>query len=85
LIGVYFDENPGGVDEHAKKREYLFALGKLWNNGITIAPETASTSYVTFGRVLIGSKIHKSSHLVRHTASEHRIATDFLRGEDDRE
>jgi glutathione-independent formaldehyde dehydrogenase len=36
LIGVYFDEDPGGVDKYAKQGEFLFPLGKLWNNGITI-------------------------------------------------
>jgi glutathione-independent formaldehyde dehydrogenase len=36
LIGVYFDEDPGGVDKHAKKSELLFPPGSMWNKGVTI-------------------------------------------------
>jgi hypothetical protein len=43
LPGIYFSEDPGGVDEHAKKGEYRFPLGALWEKGITVgqgqAPE----------------------------------------------
>ena len=34
LIGVYFDEDPGGVDKHAKKGEFLFPLGLPGNNHV---------------------------------------------------
>lgn len=36
LIGVYFDEDPGGVDKHAKRGEFLMPLGKLWGKAVTI-------------------------------------------------
>jgi glutathione-independent formaldehyde dehydrogenase len=36
LIGVYFSEDPGGVDQHARKGEYLFPLGEIWDKGIGI-------------------------------------------------
>ncbi len=36
IIGVYFPEDPGGVNEHAKKGEYLFPLGEIWDKGIGI-------------------------------------------------
>ena len=34
LIGVYFDEDPGGADKNAKKGRFLFPLGQFWNKGL---------------------------------------------------
>ena len=36
LIGVYFSEDPGGVDKNAKKGRYVFPLGEFWDKGIGI-------------------------------------------------
>ncbi len=36
IIGVYFAEDPGGVDQAAKRGDYLIPLGKLWDKGISI-------------------------------------------------
>lgn len=37
LIGVYFPEDPGGVNAQAKKGQFVFPLGEFWEKGITIA------------------------------------------------
>jgi glutathione-independent formaldehyde dehydrogenase len=44
LIGVYFDEDPGGVDKNAREGEFVLPLGKFWNNGVTIGQGQASSS-----------------------------------------
>ena len=36
LIGVYFPEDPGGVDAAAKAGVYPVPLGKLWEKGIEV-------------------------------------------------
>ncbi|HEX5228443.1 MAG TPA: glutathione-independent formaldehyde dehydrogenase [Bryobacteraceae bacterium] len=67
LIGVYFDEDPGGVDKHAKKGEFLFPLGKFWNNGITIGQGQAPVKkYNVYLRDLIINGKAKPSFIVSH-------------------
>jgi glutathione-independent formaldehyde dehydrogenase len=67
LIGVYFDEDPGGVDKHAKKGEFLFPLGKFWNNGITIGQGQAPVKkYNVYLRNLIIAGKAKPSFIVSH-------------------
>ena len=67
LIGVYFDEDPGGVDKHAKKGEFLFPLGKFWNNGITIDQGQAPVKkYNVYLRDLIIAGKAKPSFIVSH-------------------
>jgi len=36
LIGVYFPEDPGGVDEAAKQGRFTLPLGLAWNKGLAI-------------------------------------------------
>ncbi len=36
IIGVYFADDPGGVDENAKKGIYDYPLGELWDKGTGI-------------------------------------------------
>ena len=67
LIGVYFDEDPGGIDKHAKKGEFLFPIGKLWNKGITIGQGQAPVKkYNAFLRDLIIAGKAKPSFIVSH-------------------
>ncbi|HWC97961.1 MAG TPA: glutathione-independent formaldehyde dehydrogenase, partial [Candidatus Sulfopaludibacter sp.] len=67
LIGVYFDEDPGGVDQHAKKGEYLFPLGALWNKGVTIGQGQAPVKrYNVYLRDLIIAGRAKPSFIVSH-------------------
>jgi glutathione-independent formaldehyde dehydrogenase len=67
LIGVYFDEDPGGVDKHAKKGEFLFPLGKLWNKGVTIGQGQAPVKkYNAYLRDLIIAGKAKPSFIVSH-------------------
>jgi glutathione-independent formaldehyde dehydrogenase len=67
LIGVYFDEDPGGVDKHAKKGEFLFPLGKLWSKGITIGQGQAPVKkYNVYLRDLIVAGKAKPSFIVSH-------------------
>jgi glutathione-independent formaldehyde dehydrogenase len=37
LIGVYFPQDPGGVDEPAKQGRFMLPLGEAWNKGVSIA------------------------------------------------
>jgi glutathione-independent formaldehyde dehydrogenase len=67
LIGVYFNEDPGGVDKHAKKGEFLFPLGKLWNGGISIGQGQAPVKkYNVYLRDLIIAGRAKPSFIVSH-------------------
>jgi glutathione-independent formaldehyde dehydrogenase len=67
LIGVYFDEDPGGVDKHAKKGEFMFPLGKLWNKGITIGQGQAPVKrYNVYLRDLIIAGKAKPSFIISH-------------------
>lgn len=67
LIGVYFDEDPGGVDKHAKQGEFLFPLGKFWNNGISIGQGQAPVKrYNVYLRDLIIMGRAKPSFIVSH-------------------
>jgi glutathione-independent formaldehyde dehydrogenase len=36
VIGVFMSDDPGGVDEHARKGEYMLPFGQLWEKGISI-------------------------------------------------
>ncbi len=67
LIGVYFDEDPGGMDKHAKKGEFLFPLGALWNKGVSIGQGQAPVKrYNVFLRDLIIAGRAKPSFIVSH-------------------
>jgi glutathione-independent formaldehyde dehydrogenase len=67
IIGVYFDQDPGGVDKHAKKGEFLFPLGKFWGGGITIGQGQAPVKkYNVYLRDLIIAGRAKPSFIVSH-------------------
>jgi hypothetical protein len=58
---------PGGVDQHAKKGEFLFPLGALWNKGITIGQGQAPVKkYNVYLRDLILAGKAKPSFVVSH-------------------
>lgn len=65
LIGVYFSEDPGGIDKHAKKGEFLFPLGKLWSNGVSIGQGQAPVKkYNVYLRDLIINGRAKPSFII---------------------
>ena len=67
LIGVYFDGDPGGVDKNAKKGEFVFPLGSLWNKGISIGQGQAPVKrYNKYLRDLIITGRAKPSFIVSH-------------------
>jgi glutathione-independent formaldehyde dehydrogenase len=78
LIGVYFDEDPGGVDQHAKKGEFLFPLGKLWNKGVSIGQGQAPVKkYNVYLRDLIIAGKAKPSFIVSHRLPLSRAAEAY--------
>ncbi len=67
LIGVYFPEDPGGVDEDAKKGRFTISLGQAWNKGITIGMGQAPVKrYNVYLRDLILAGLAKPSFIVSH-------------------
>jgi glutathione-independent formaldehyde dehydrogenase len=59
--------DPGGVDKHAKKGEFLFPLGQFWNKGITIGQGQAPVKkYNVYLRDLIIAGKAKPSFIVSH-------------------
>jgi glutathione-independent formaldehyde dehydrogenase len=67
LIGVYFPEDPGGVDEHARRGEYIVPLGKLWEKGIEVGMgQTPVKRYNRYLRDMIIAGRAKPSFIVSH-------------------
>lgn len=67
LIGVYFDEDPGGVDKNARKGRFVLPLGTLWNKGITIGQGQAPVKkYNVYLRDLIINGKARPSFIVSH-------------------
>jgi glutathione-independent formaldehyde dehydrogenase len=67
LIGVYFEEDPRGVDEDEKQGRFTIPLGKAWNNGIGIEMGQAPVKrYNVYLRDLIVGGLAKPSFLVSH-------------------
>ncbi len=67
LIGVYFDQDPGGVDKHAKQGQFLFPLGTFWNKGVTIGQGQAPVKrYNAYLRELIITGRAKPSFIISH-------------------
>jgi glutathione-independent formaldehyde dehydrogenase len=78
LIGVYFDQDPGGVDKHAKKGEFVFPLGKFWNNGVTIGQGQAPVKkYNVYLRDLIIAGRARPSFIVSHRLPLSRAAEAY--------
>ncbi|HVX94008.1 MAG TPA: glutathione-independent formaldehyde dehydrogenase [Polyangia bacterium] len=36
IVGVYFPQDPGGVDEHAKSGRYELPFGQIWDKGLSL-------------------------------------------------
>jgi glutathione-independent formaldehyde dehydrogenase len=67
LIGVYFPEDPGGVDAHAKKGRFTFPLGDFWEKGITIEMGQAPVKrYNVYLRDMIICGRARPSFIVSH-------------------
>ena len=67
LIGVYFPEDPGGVDADAKKGRFTLSLGTAWEKGLSIEMGQAPVKrYNAYLRDLILSGFAKPSFFVSH-------------------
>lgn len=67
LIGVYFSNDPGGVDKHARKGEFLFPLGEFWEKGVTIGQGQCPVKrYNEYLRDIIIAGRAKPSFIVSH-------------------
>jgi glutathione-independent formaldehyde dehydrogenase len=67
LIGVYFPEDPGGVDEDAKQGRFPISLGEAWNKGVSIEMGQAPVKqYNVYLRDLIVSGCARPSFIVSH-------------------
>lgn len=62
VIGVYFPKDPGGVNEHAKRGEYMLPFGELWDKGAVIGTgQTPVKKYNTYLRDMISAGRAKPS------------------------
>ncbi|MBV9271891.1 MAG: glutathione-independent formaldehyde dehydrogenase [Candidatus Eremiobacteraeota bacterium] len=67
LIGVYFKEDPMGVNENEKKGKFTMSLGSAWNKGLTIEMGQAPVKrYNEYLRDLIVAGRAKPSFLISH-------------------
>lgn len=67
IIGVYFPQDPGGVDKNAKKGEYVFPLGEFWDKGVTIGQGQCPVKrYNEYLRDIIIAGRAKPSFIVSH-------------------
>jgi len=67
LIGVYFEEDPLGVNEDEKKGKFTMSLGSAWNKGVTVAMGQAPVKrYNEYLRDLIVAGLAKPSFLISH-------------------
>jgi glutathione-independent formaldehyde dehydrogenase len=67
LIGVYFPEDPGGVDPDEKEGKFTISLGQAWNKGISIGMGQAPVKkYNVYLRDLIIAGLAKPSFIVSH-------------------
>jgi glutathione-independent formaldehyde dehydrogenase len=67
IVGVYFPEDPGGVDGAAKKGQFTLPLGDIFDKGITIGTgQTPVKRYNAYLRDLIVAGRAKPSFIVSH-------------------
>lgn len=67
IIGVYFREDPGGVNQAAARGDYLIPLGALWEKGISIGTgQTPAKQYITHLRDMILAGRARPSFIVSH-------------------
>ena len=70
LIGVYFPQDPGGVDEDAKKGKLTIPLGNAWEKGLSVEMGQCPVKrYNVYLRDLIVAGVAKPSFLVSHRIS----------------
>lgn len=74
VIGVYVSEDPGGMDELAKKGEFPVWFGKAWEKNITIATGAAPVKrYDAYLRDLIVAGRVKPSTIVSKRVSFNEV------------
>lgn len=67
LIGVYFPQDPGGVDDNAKNGRFTVSLGKAWEKGLSIEMgQCPVKKYNVYLRDLIVAGLAKPSFFVSH-------------------
>ncbi len=70
VIGVFTSDDPGGIDEHAKKGEYMLPFGNLWEKGISVGTGQTPVKHIVFMlRDMIIAGIAKPSFIISHTIS----------------
>jgi glutathione-independent formaldehyde dehydrogenase len=67
VIGVYFPEDPAGVNDDERQGKFTIALGQAWNKGLTIGMGQAPVKrYNAYLRDLIVAGLAKPSFIVSH-------------------
>jgi glutathione-independent formaldehyde dehydrogenase len=67
IVGVYFGEDPGGVDDGAKRGRFLAPLGDIFEKGLSVGTgQTPVKRYNTYLRDLIIAGRAKPSFIVSH-------------------
>ena len=67
IVGVYFAEDPGGVNGAAKKGQFTLPLGDIFEKGLTIGMgQTPVKKYNAYLRDLIVAGRAKPSFIVSH-------------------
>jgi glutathione-independent formaldehyde dehydrogenase len=67
IVGVYFPEDPGGVDASAKKGQFRLPLGDIFEKGLSIGTgQTPVKRYNAYLRDLIAAGRAKPSFIVSH-------------------
>jgi glutathione-independent formaldehyde dehydrogenase len=67
LIGVYFEQDPRGVDDNEKKGRFTISLGSAWNKGLSIEMGQAPVKrYNVYLRDLIVAGLARPSRYVSH-------------------
>lgn len=70
LIGVYFPEDPGGIDEDAKHGRLTLPLGAAWEKGLSVEMgQCPVKQYNVYLRDLIVAGVARPSFLVSHRLS----------------
>ncbi len=70
IVGVYTADDPRGVNEHAKKGEYLLPFGQLWEKGLTVGTgQTPVKKTIIMLRDMIIAGVAKPGFIVSHRIS----------------
>jgi len=70
VIGVYMSTDPGAVDEHAQKGEYMFPFRKLWGKGMSVGTGQTPVKaiHMMLRDMIIGGQA-RPSFIVSHSIS----------------